>query len=176
MQGIDTSSPYIGMISIGLTSNPILAIMDSIRLLNLLSGRDIGFIKYKHDYQHIIPNFNHKVKIESNNYVNGTIYSRADAVFYAKTKYHEGNKHIDEFDPNVCVKCIATYDALAKDTPCVSDCTAEVHRVDVTNGKRMHGMSLENCIHCRTCEIVCPEVNLRVKATSEGSGPDFMGL
>jgi len=72
--------------------------------------------------------------------------------------------------------CIKTYDDLGKQTPCVSDCTAEVHRIDVVTGKRMHGMSLENCIQCRTCEIVCPEINLRVRPTAEGSGPDFMGL
>nr|MBX2861694.1 4Fe-4S dicluster domain-containing protein [Vampirovibrio sp.] len=58
----------------------------------------------------------------------------------------------------------------------VSDCTAEVHRVDVVQDLRKHGMSLENCIQCRTCEIVCPEVNLRVKPAAQGSGPDFMGL
>jgi electron-transferring-flavoprotein dehydrogenase len=40
----------------------------------------------------------------------------------------------------------------------------------------VHGMSLENCIQCRTCEIVCPRVNLRVNPTYEGSGPDFYGL
>lgn len=97
-------------------------------------------------------------------------------MFYASTRYHEGNHHIDEFNANVCMRCIAKYDALGKTTPCVSDCTAEVHRIDIINGEKRHGMSLENCIHCRTCEIVCPEVNLRVNATSQGSGPDFMGL
>ena len=83
---------------------------------------------------------------------------------------------IDEFNSAVCVACIAKYDALAKDVPCVSDCTAEVHRVDVLGPARKHGMSLENCVQCRTCEIVCPEENLRVKPTAEGSGPNFMGL
>jgi electron-transferring-flavoprotein dehydrogenase len=66
--------------------------------------------------------------------------------------------------------------ALGKTTPCVSDCTAEVHRIDIIEDVRKHGMSLENCVHCRTCEIVCPEVNLRVKPTAQGSGPDFLGL
>jgi electron-transferring-flavoprotein dehydrogenase len=97
-------------------------------------------------------------------------------VFYANTKYHEHNQHIDEFNADTCVTCITTYDKLGKDTPCVSDCTAEVHRIDEIAGGRKHGMSLENCVQCRTCEIVCPEVNLRVKPTSEGSGPDYMGL
>jgi len=103
-------------------------------------------------------------------------YSRADAVFYASTKYHEGNNHIDEFNADTCVACIKTYEGLGKTTPCVADCTAEVHRIDVIDDVRRHGMSLENCVHCRTCEYVCPQVNLKVRPTAQGSGPDFMGL
>jgi len=48
--------------------------------------------------------------------------------------------------------------------------------IDIVETIKKHGMSLENCVHCRTCEDVCPEVNLRVKPTSQGSGPDFLGL
>ena len=176
MHSIDKSHPYLGLLSIGLTSNPFLAIYDGIKLKYLMDGFEAGHVKYKLDHQNIVPNFRPKEEIKTNNYTKDTIYSRADAVFYAKTKYHEGNNHIDEFKADVCVKCISTYDKLGKDTPCVSDCTAEVHRVDITNGLRVHGMSLENCIQCRTCEIVCPEINLRVRPTAQGSGPDFMGL
>ncbi len=176
MDNIDHTNPYLGFLKIGLKNNPIKAIIDGIRLKILMDGYEVGPVKYKFDYQNIIPNFNPDKKIKTENYIKETIYSRPDAVFYAKTKYHEGNMHIDEFNADVCLKCIKTYDALGKDTPCVSDCTAEVHRIDIISGKRMHGMSLENCIQCRTCEIVCPEVNLRVRPTMEGSGPDFMGL
>jgi len=176
MDNIDRTNPCLGLLKIGLKNNPIRAILDGIRLKLLMDGYESGPVKYKFDYQNIVPNFHPDRKITLENYVKETIYSRADAVFYAKTKYHEGNMHIDEFNADVCMKCIKTYDALGKDTPCVSDCTAEVHRIDVTGGMRMHGMSLENCIQCRTCEIVCPEVNLRVRPTMEGSGPDFMGL
>ena len=176
MNNIDRTNPFLGFLKIGLKNNPIRAIIDGLRLKILMDGYESGPVKYKFDYQNIIPNFRPDKKITVENYVKETIYSRADAVFYAKTKYHEGNMHIDEFNADVCMKCIKTYDALGKDTPCVSDCTAEVHRIDITGGMRMHGMSLENCIQCRTCEIVCPEVNLRVRPTMEGSGPDFMGL
>ncbi len=176
MDNIDRTNPFLGLLKIGLKNNPIMAIFDSIRLKYLMDGFEAGAVKYKLDYQNIVPNFKYERKIQTDNYIKETYYSRADAVFYAKTKYHEGNRHIDEFKTDVCIKCIKTYDVLGKDTPCVSDCTAEVHRVDLTGGIRMHGMSLENCIQCRTCEIVCPEVNLRVRPTMEGSGPDFMGL
>jgi electron-transferring-flavoprotein dehydrogenase len=177
MEGVDSGNPYWGLISVGLTNNPVTAVTDALRLKKLMDGNtDIGPVKYEEDYKHIVPNFKAPRTITTHGFVKDTIYSRADAVFYAGTKYHEENRHIDEFNADVCVKCIATYDALGKETPCVSDCTAEVHRVDEKSGLRHHGMSLENCVQCRTCEIVCPEVNLKVRPTEEGSGPDFMGL
>lgn len=173
-ESIDTSSPWVGMLEIGLM-HP-LAATKGFRALGLIEGKmDIGPIKYTDDYKHIVPSFV-TPKYDEPQYDKTTIYSRPDAVFYASTKYHEGNNHIDEFNASVCMTCIKKYDALSKTTPCVADCTAEVHRIDIIDSVKKHGMSLENCIHCRTCEIVCPEVNLRVKPTSQGSGPDFLGL
>jgi len=177
MDGIDGGSPWMGMISVGLTNNPFTAMGDALRLKTLMEGKsDVGPVVYKEDYKHIEPNFKSAREVSTNGFAKDTVYSREDAVFYAGTKYHHENMHIDEFNADVCVKCIATYDALNKMTPCVADCTAEVHRVDVQTGIRHHGMSLENCVQCRTCEIVCPEVNLKVRPTEQGSGPDFMGL
>ena len=177
IEGIDEGNAMGGLVSVGLLNNPLTAVSDALRLKSLMEGKtDIGPVKYSPDYQHIIPNFESPAHPEPHRYVKDTVLSRADAVFYAHTKYHEHSDHIDEFNADVCVKCIATYDSLNKDTPCVSDCTAEVHRVDDRGGIRHHGMSLENCVQCRTCEFVCPEVNLKVRPTEQGSGPDFMGL
>lgn len=174
-RGVDDSHPIWGAMKIGL-KNPIRATCDGIRSLSLIQGMiNIGPIKYQPDYKHIVPDFL-PPKYDEPPYDKATIYSRPDAVFYASTKYHEDNKHIDEFNADVCVQCIDKYMTLGKTTPCVADCTAEVHRVDVVDGLRRHAMSLENCVQCRTCEIVCPEVNLRVRPTEQGSGPDFMGL
>ncbi|PWU00985.1 MAG: electron transfer flavoprotein [Candidatus Melainabacteria bacterium] len=174
-KSIDKSSPWVGMFKIGFM-HPLRAPLDGVRSLSLIEGKiDIGPIKYQADNRHIIPDFV-PPKYDEPPFDKSTIYSRPDAVFYASTKYHEGNHHIDEFNADTCVRCITKYSALGKTTPCVADCTAEVHRIDVIDGLKKHGMSLENCIHCRTCEIVCPENNLRVNATSQGSGPDFLGL
>lgn len=175
-KAIDAGNPYLGGIKLGLT-NPFTAPLDGLRVKTLFEGKkDIGWIHYKTCREHIDPSYSPPLETPSNGFKKETIYSRADAVFYANTKYHEENHHIDEFEANTCVACIRKYDALGKETPCVADCTAEVHRVDEINDQRRHGMSLENCIQCRTCEIVCPEVNLRVNAAYEGSGPDFLGL
>ena len=172
---VDKLNPWLGMLKIGLR-HPIGAPRDALRALLLIQGKvNIGPIKYEQDYKHIVPDFV-APKYDEPVYDKSTIYSRPDAVFYASPRYHEGNHHIDEFNANTCVHCISKYESLGKTTPCVADCTAEVHRIDIIDDVRKHGMSLENCIQCRTCEIVCPEVNLRVNATSQGSGPDFLGL
>lgn len=172
---IDKSNAWIGGMKV-FFKHPLGATKDGVRSLGLIEGKfDIGPISYKHDFKYIDPGFT-PPKYDEPPYDKTTIYSRPDAVFYAATKYHEGNQHIDEFNAETCVKCISKYDALNKTTPCVADCTAEVHRVDIVDEIKKHGMSLENCVHCRTCEIVCPEVNLRVKPTEQGSGPNFSGL
>lgn len=174
--GVDEGHPFMNGIGAAAFPNPFKVAADGLRALGLMElGKDIGPIKYEPDYKHIVPNFT-PPKVDQPPFEKTTIYSRPDAVFFASTKYHEGNHHIDEFNADVCMKCIRTYDALNKTTPCVADCTAEVHRIDIVDDLRKHGMSLENCIQCRTCEIVCPEVNLRVRPTEQGSGPDFMGL
>ncbi len=174
-RSVDKTNPFVGALKIGF-KHPVGASKDGVRSLSLIFGKtDIGPIKYLADCKHIVPDFV-APKYEETHFDKATIYSRPDAVFYAGPKYHEGNLHIDEFNAEVCVTCISKYEGLGKTTPCVSDCTAEVHRIDIVNGLHKHGMSLENCIQCRTCEVVCPEINLRVNAASQGSGPDFLGL
>jgi len=175
-KGVDGGHPLIGAVKAGFP-NPFQAAGDALRALGLMEqGKDIGPIKYQADYKHIVPDFTPPKFEAPAGFDKSTIYSRADAVFFASTKYHEGNMHIDEFNADTCVKCIKKYEGLSKTTPCVADCTAEVHRIDIVADLRKHAMSLENCVQCRTCEIVCPEVNLKVRPTEQGSGPDFMGL
>jgi electron-transferring-flavoprotein dehydrogenase len=178
IKGIDGPGPFVGLLNVGLMHNPLQALADAHRLKTLMDGKqDIGPVVYKRDIDHIIPDFKAPPTPEPTGYKPDTIYSRPDAVFYADPHYHEGNRHIDEFNAEVCVQCIHKYDSLGKDVPCVSDCTAEVHRVDdIAENARRHGMSLENCVQCRTCEIICPEVNLRVRPAEQGSGPVFIGL
>ena len=150
--------------------------------LGLLSARkkienpsDIGPAVYKEDRTHIGKDYADNRKI-SEGYAENTIYTTADVVFYAHTHYGEENRHIEEFDAAVCKECIATFDASKKDTPCVGDCTAEVHQTLEKDGTRTHAMALENCVQCTTCEIVCPRTNIRVRAALRGYGPDFSGM
>lgn len=177
IEGIDSGNPIVGLINVGLKNNPVTALTDALRLKSFIEGTaDIGELTFKADFEHIKPNFLSEEKEPPSDFDKQTIFSRPDAVFYANPTYHEENKHIDEFSTETCIKCVALYDELGRDTPCVSDCTAEVHRVDVIDAIKKHGMSLENCVQCRTCEIICPEQNLKVRPTEQGAGPDFMGL
>lgn len=208
LKGIDDGHPYLGLIKAGFP-NPLQAARDAIRLKQLMDGRAGFSVAYQPDAEHIRPDFKLPPATEGLNPPESvdarTLISRPDAVFYAGPRYHEGNMHIDEFDADVCVRCISRYDSQNRDVPCVSDCTAEVHRIDELSAEQVgtpvdpaetpgedqarspngelalsihkrHGMSLENCIQCRTCEIVCPEENLRVRPTEAGAGPDFTGL
>ena len=183
IEGIDKhGNPIIGGLSVGL-KDPVNASAAFLRTAQLINAApDLKEeIKYTEGYTHINPDFSKELiarnSSNTDKVAKGTVYSREDAVFYANTKYNEHPEHIDEFSANTCLTCINKYEAKDLDVPCVSDCTAEVHRLDIReDGIKAHGMSLENCVQCRTCELICPEQNLRVNAAYAGSGPDFRGL
>ncbi len=176
-RNVDERHPWFGTLRYGL-GKPFQRSVDTVRALTQILGASSSTkpVAYIPCHERIQPEFTPSPVAINNQVATETIYSRPDAVFFAQPHYHEGNRHIEEFDSQTCVQCIKVYDRLGKPTPCVSDCTAEVHRIDEQGTLRLHGMSLENCIQCRTCEIVCPQVNLRVNPTFEGSGPDFYGL
>jgi electron-transferring-flavoprotein dehydrogenase len=163
-------------------ANPIgLTVQTFSALIHLNAPNEINDeVRYMPGYEHIDPNFTKEMIARNQSdekYQKTTIYSREDAVFYAQTKYEVHPEHIDEFSAETCLKCIKTYEAKGLDVPCVSDCTAEVHRLDIRDGGvKVHGMSLENCVQCRTCELICPEQNLRVNAAYSAGGPNFKGL
>ena len=137
---------------------------------------DKGPVTYPEDRTYIKPSYDNSNQVKSTGFDPTTLYSTADVVFYAHTHYGEDSNHIDEFNKETCLNCIKQYDAVNKDTPCVGDCTANVHQTQEKDGRRYHAMDIENCVQCRTCEIVCPYMNLRVNAVPYGYGPDFTGL
>jgi electron-transferring-flavoprotein dehydrogenase len=188
LKGLDNYSPFIGFINTFL-SNPIDTISSAINLKRMMSGKtDIGPVKWQEDRTYSRADYRHNPLSpplqkgiqggcpEVKGFSKNTIYSTADLVFYAFTHYHHGNRHIDEFNADVCRQCIQKYHTYDNEVPCVGDCTAEVHEVRFNNNEKFHFMNLENCVQCRTCEIVCPEKNLKVNPAEHGSGPDFFGL
>ncbi len=174
--GLDGSSIVAGGVSAFL-SGPAGLIGSAINLKKLMCGcTDIGPVEWKEDRTASKPDFKASPAAEPEGFAKSTVSSTADLVFYAFTHYHHDNKHIKEFDADVCKKCIKKYGGGGNDVPCVGDCTAEVHEVHEKDGAKYHFMNLENCVQCRTCDIVCPEKNIRVNGAEHGSGPDFSGL
>ncbi len=177
---VDAGHPWLGSLQFGL-QDPIRRGRETLRAYTLLTGRVSSSAPAPQGYiaphaaiqaDFVAPTAFAPQQLESRL----GYFSRPDAVFFAEPRYHEGNHHIVEFSAETCRQCIAAYDKLNRPTPCISDCTAEVHHLREQNGIRSHAMSLENCIQCRTCEIICPQLNLRVNPSYEGSGPDFFGL
>ncbi len=188
LKGLDNYNPLIGFIHTFL-SNPIEDISSAINLKRMMSGKtDIGPVKWQEDRTYSRADYRHNPLSpplqrgiqggcpEVKGFSKNTIYSTADLVFYAFTHYHHDNRHIDEFSADVCKKCIQKYHSYGNEVPCVGDCPAEVHEVRLKDNKKFHFMNLENCVQCRTCEMVCPEKNLKVNPAKHGSGPDFFGL
>lgn len=176
VNGLDDANIYAGGVSAFL-SGPAGLIGSALDLKKLMDGgTEIGPVQWKDDRTNTKPDFKAKPLAEPDGFVKGTVYSTADVVFYANTHYHHGNAHITEFNAEACKRCIGRYHGSGNEVPCAGDCTAEVHEVREKDGVKYHFMNLENCVQCRTCEIVCPEKNLRVNGAEHGSGPDFTGL
>ncbi len=172
---LDSFGPYIGGLVTILASPQ--AIPTAISAKKMMDGKaDIGEISLKDDRTASDPAYKPEPLSEPAGYDKKSIYSTADVVFYANTHYHDGNEHIEEFDSETCSECIEKYGINNNPPPCVGDCTAEVHEVAEKDGGKRHHMNLENCVQCRTCELVCPEKNLKVNGAYHGSGPDFAGM
>lgn len=176
IKGLDSSGIVAGAAAAFL-SDPFGFVGSALNVKKMMSGAsDLGPIKWKEDRLASKPDYEAKQTAGPEGFVKSTVYTTADVVFYAFTHYHHGNNHITEFNADVCKRCIARYGAAGNDVPCVGDCTAEVHETRVKNNEKFHFMNLENCVQCRTCEIVCPEKNLRVNPAEHGSGPDFSSM
>lgn len=150
---------------------------EGLRMLKMMNGSaDFGPIGFAEDRSHIKAEYKRPLLTEPDGYARQTIYSTADVLFYARTHYREGLQHIDELSADTCIRCIKRFAAAGAPPPCVGDCTAEVHEVREKDGEQMHFMNCENCVQCRTCEIVCPEWNLRLNPAAGGGGPDFQNM
>jgi electron-transferring-flavoprotein dehydrogenase len=156
-------------------SDPLLP-FKGLKALGWIRGKGPREYTLTKDIDHINPDFTAPAFTEPTGFDKATIINCDDAVYTSSTHYEENQKHIDEFDAALCVRCVERFSAVHKDVPCVADCIAEVHRVDMKEDHPIHAMSFEDCIQCRTCEFVCPSENLRVNAPQAGSGPNFSGM
>ena len=101
-----------------------------------------------------------------------TLYQKLDDVYLAGVMHDEhqpGHLKIVHGDA-VCVTCYAT-----KGAPCTVFCPAQVYEMHPdANGKVAKvEIAFSNCVHCKTCDIKCPEQNVIWTPPEGGGGPKY---
>lgn len=70
----------------------------------------------------------------------------------------------------VCAKCWEL-----RRSPCTIFCPAQVYEVHPDNNDKIDKViiSYSNCVHCKTCDIKCPEQNIIWTPPEGGGGPNY---
>jgi len=71
---------------------------------------------------------------------------------------------------DVCVACYAS-----KGAPCTTFCPAQVYEMhpDAEGKVEKVEIAFSNCVHCKTCDIKCPEGNVLWTVPEGGGGPQY---
>jgi len=101
-----------------------------------------------------------------------TCISKLDDVYASGTLHDEhqpGHLKIVKGDA-VCVACWET-----KGSPCTVFCPAQVYEMHPgpDGGVRRVEIAFSNCVHCKTCDIKCPEGNVVWTPPEGGGGPKY---
>ena len=100
------------------------------------------------------------------------IISKLDDVYASGTIHDEhqpGHLKIVKGDA-VCASCWET-----KGSPCTVFCPAQVYEMhpDAENRVASVAIAFSNCVHCKTCDIKCPEGNVIWTPPEGGGGPKY---
>ena len=101
-----------------------------------------------------------------------TAFSKLDDVYVSGTLHDEhqpGHLKIVKGDA-VCVSCWETRGA-----PCTVFCPAQVYEMhpDAQGRVAKVAIAFSNCVHCKTCDIKCPEGNVVWTPPEGGGGPKY---
>lgn len=99
-------------------------------------------------------------------------FTKLDAVYASGTMHDEhqpGHLKIVKGDA-VCVSCWET-----KGSPCTVFCPAQVYEMHPDAAGRVEKVAIafSNCVHCKTCDIKCPEENVLWTPPEGGGGPKY---
>ncbi len=102
----------------------------------------------------------------------GTAISKLDDVFASGTLHDEhqpGHLKIVKGD-SVCVTCFEE-----KGAPCTVFCPAQVYEMHPDDKGQVSKVDIafSNCVHCKTCDIKCPEENVIWTPPEGGGGPKW---
>jgi len=99
-------------------------------------------------------------------------FSKLDAVYLSGVVHDEHQpSHLKIVrGDDVCVACHAT-----KGAPCTVFCPAQVYEVhpNADGVVRRVEIAFSNCVHCKTCDIKCPEGNVVWTPPEGGGGPQY---
>lgn len=76
--------------------------------------------------------------------------------------------HLKVSDPANCGECFAKFGA-----PCVKFCPAAVYEAEEKDGGKALKINFTNCIHCKSCDIKCPYLNILWTCPEGGGGPKY---
>ena len=98
--------------------------------------------------------------------------SKLDDVYASGVMHDEhqpGHLKIVKGD-EVCVSCWNT-----KRSPCTTFCPAQVYEMHPDNNGQVNKLviSYSNCVHCKTCDIKCPDENVVWTPPEGGGGPSY---
>ena len=99
-------------------------------------------------------------------------FAKLDDVYVSGTMHDEhqpGHLKIVKGD-QVCVSCWET-----KGSPCTVFCPAQVYEMHPDEQGRVEKVAIafSNCVHCKTCDIKCPEGNVVWTPPEGGGGPKY---
>ncbi len=99
-------------------------------------------------------------------------FSKLDDVYASGTNHDEHQPcHLKIVKGNdVCVECYEE-----KGAPCTVFCPAQVYEMhpDALGHVHQVDIAFSNCVHCKTCDIKCPEENVIWTPPEGGGGPKY---
>jgi electron-transferring-flavoprotein dehydrogenase len=94
-------------------------------------------------------------------------------VFLSSTHHEEDQPcHLRLKDASVPIE----YNLPNYDEPAQRYCPAGVYEVVEEGGEKSFEISASNCIHCKTCDIKDPTLNIVWTVPEGGGGPNYSGM
>ncbi len=100
-------------------------------------------------------------------------FDRLSSVFLSSTNHEEDQpSHLKLKDASIPID----YNLPEYDEPAQRYCPAGVYEVVEEGGKKVFQINAQNCVHCKTCDIKDPTLNIVWTVPEGGGGPNYPGM
>lgn len=101
---------------------------------------------------------------------NKFLFDKLTDIYNSGTIHEEDQPtHLLVPDRDLCaVRCTREYG-----NPCTKFCPAEVYEMEESGGSRHLKLNPSNCVHCKTCDIMDPYLNISWVPPEGGGGPRY---